>query len=362
MCLSDVFLALLELFFFSGQTSFMNRNLEIPRVAIIGAGISSAACAFILKSSGIAVDIFEKSRGVGGRLSNRRVDWRDEKLQFDHGAQFFTAKDLDFASYLRRAENEGNVDRWNYSSPETSPKALPEDSKDRWIGVPTMSAAVLSLISKPAVFLESRVLSITEQSGDWFLNLEAEKGQRGPYSAVVSSAPAPQSLEILASQSSLFKELEKIEYDPCWCVMAAFEDPLFCEDLFESHEGPVSWAARDASKKNRPKAIDTWVVHGSGLWSEKHFEKEKDWVETQLLDVFFQLIGVRAQKPVHLSSHRWRYAKVSKALEKDFLVDETGRLFVIGDVCLGPRVEYAFKSGVSCARSLLKSNLLFQRS
>ncbi|MFM2034129.1 MAG: hypothetical protein RJA32_764, partial [Pseudomonadota bacterium] len=58
-------------------------------VAVIGAGISGAACAFELQSLGFEVQVYEKSRGASGRLSTRRT----ETWSADHGAQYFTARD-----------------------------------------------------------------------------------------------------------------------------------------------------------------------------------------------------------------------------------------------------------------------------
>lgn len=42
------------------------------------------------------VKIFEKARGVGGRMSSRTKD----NFNFDFGAQFFIAKNPDFKNFL----------------------------------------------------------------------------------------------------------------------------------------------------------------------------------------------------------------------------------------------------------------------
>ena len=43
------------------------------RVAVVGAGISGLICARTLLDHGLAVTVFEKSRGVGGRMATRRT-------------------------------------------------------------------------------------------------------------------------------------------------------------------------------------------------------------------------------------------------------------------------------------------------
>lgn len=41
-------------------------------IAIVGAGIAGLACARVLADAGHRVTVYEKSRGVGGRMSTRR--------------------------------------------------------------------------------------------------------------------------------------------------------------------------------------------------------------------------------------------------------------------------------------------------
>ena len=52
-------------------------------VAVIGAGISGLFAARTLQDHGMTVKVFEKGRGVGGRMSTRRINGG---ATFDHGA------------------------------------------------------------------------------------------------------------------------------------------------------------------------------------------------------------------------------------------------------------------------------------
>jgi hypothetical protein len=51
-------------------------------VAILGAGIAGATAARRLADAGLKVRVFDKGRGVGGRMATRRIG----AIQFDHGA------------------------------------------------------------------------------------------------------------------------------------------------------------------------------------------------------------------------------------------------------------------------------------
>ena len=61
-----------------------------PRVAIIGAGITGLSAAWRLVEAGIETELFDKSRGVSGRMATRRLEFHELTLRFDHGSPFLT--------------------------------------------------------------------------------------------------------------------------------------------------------------------------------------------------------------------------------------------------------------------------------
>ena len=62
------------------------------KIIVVGAGLSGLSAARELSSRGHDVTVFDKGRGVGGRLATRRAG----SAVFDHGAQFFTARSDEF--------------------------------------------------------------------------------------------------------------------------------------------------------------------------------------------------------------------------------------------------------------------------
>ena len=59
-----------------------------PRVVVVGAGAAGLSAARQLGDR-YEVVVFDKARGVGGRMATRRLG----DATFDHGAQFLTAHD-----------------------------------------------------------------------------------------------------------------------------------------------------------------------------------------------------------------------------------------------------------------------------
>lgn len=107
-------------------------------VAIIGAGIAGLSCATRLQKLGFEVEVYEKSRGVSGRMSTRNGDdWNA-----DHGAQYFTARDPIFIEELNHWIKNDVAGIW---TPHL--KVFKEgqwhdcaSSENRYVGIPNMTA------------------------------------------------------------------------------------------------------------------------------------------------------------------------------------------------------------------------------
>ena len=115
------------------------------KIAIIGSGISGLAAARTLNK--IAdITIFEKSRGIGGRIATRRAN----PFTFDHGAQYFLVKNADFESFVSPYIKSGVVKRWDaYFKEFEECKVISERQWDQsfahYVGAPSMNAFCKSL-------------------------------------------------------------------------------------------------------------------------------------------------------------------------------------------------------------------------
>ena len=88
---------------------------------VIGAGMAGVTCARALSTAGQEVRLLDKGRGIGGRMATRRITTGWGELHFDHGAQYFTARNSSFESLLIELNGSvapwdigaiGNVSRW----------------------------------------------------------------------------------------------------------------------------------------------------------------------------------------------------------------------------------------------------------
>lgn len=342
-------------------------NSPEENIAIIGGGVCGLTAARELARSGMTVSLFDKGRGVAGRTSTRRAEG---DRRFDHGAQYFTAKDDRFAEEVAAWVADGVAAEWKgrlaaHTVTSTGPNEDPTPSpKQRYVGTPGMNAPALRLAeqaSDAGATVQSgvRVASLKSVTKRW--RLTADGGEPlGDFSRVLVTAPAPQAAELLTGSPALANAAKSVRVTGCWAALIAFETPIETgyDGVFVNGDAaatPLSWAARNGSKPGRPAADaagDCWVLHGSPEWSEARLEADSASVVRELVEGFTRLCGAAIAEPTFAQAHLWRYALPETPLDERVLIDDARRLYAAGDWCGGPRVEGAFLSGLAAAEAI----------
>ncbi len=326
------------------------------RVAIVGAGISGLACARALADHGFAVTVFEKSRGAGGRMATRRTPG---DLPFDHGAQYFTVRDPRFARYVRSWLSDGIVAAWEarIASLAGGRVVWVEETTSRYVGVPGMNAICRRLAADLKIVLGKRVDPPRRHSDHW--GLCTENGEHlGEFDYFVTSAPAPQSAELLACVPSLRDVASRTEMRGCWAAMLGFDDALDLPfDAAFVQDSPLSWIARNNSKPSRAGA-ESWVLHAGPEWTGQWLEIAAETAIGHLLQAFWEATAVAPRQPSFATAHRWRYSIPTEPLDRQYLFDPHLKAGACGDWCHGGRVEGAFLSGSALAGALLRSTAI----
>ena len=302
--------------------------------------MAGLACATELSRAGRQVVLFDKGRGPGGRMATRRAEIGGETVRFDHGAQYFTARDPEFQELVAQWENEGVVARW------------PAAGEDAWVGTPAMNAPIKAMAKPIGVHWANRVTEIITHEQGWHLSVDNETNEFG---SVVLAVPAEQAAELLSDAHQEFADrARRTRSRPCWALMAHFPERLECGDVLRGGDADaVSWAARNGAKPGRDGS-ESWVVHGSPEWSAAHLEEAAESVAGQLLDAFLHQAEVMPQAPLHMAAHRWRFAMAEPLDGPDALWDAEARIGVAGDWLIAPRVEAAWLSGTRLARAILR--------
>ncbi len=304
-------------------------------VVVIGAGIAGLACARRLAQAGVPTLVLDKGRGIGGRVATRRA----EGMQFDHGAQYVTAREEGFVALLRDLAAQGAVAPWADGT-----------GRSHNVGTPGMSALAKALGTGLDVRQNALVSRVQPVAGGWQLRVgDADLAA----ARVVITVPAPQVAGLLGADHPLVAPLAGVRLAPCLTLMAGIAGPAPFVTR-KDPDDPLAWIAQDSSKPGRPSgAVTAWVAQAGEAFSVEHLEKDPTQIAALMLPLLCDRLGAAPDSVAHAVAHRWRYARVTQALGQPFLRSADATLYLGGDWCIGPRVEAAWTSGTAIAEDLL---------
>ena len=347
---------------------------ERARVAVVGAGIAGLLAARKLRDH-CDVVVFDKARGVGGRMATRRIG----SATLDHGAQFLTTHTDRFASLVAEWEDAGVVAEW--FSARVGPSGVadgPADAQDghiRYRGVGTMNDIAKHLAEGTDVRTQSRVTSVRLHGGRWRLSLgDSEPGAEPrpdadsvdadamdadevdadevDAAAVLLTAPVPQTLAMLEAGSvqlaaSDVEALDAIRYDPCLAVLVPLNGPSGLPEpgAVAPGVGPIDWMA-----DNQAKGVSTTpavTIHASAAESRRLWDADDRTIVRSLVRAA-GLASAAATDSAHLQ--RWRFARpVVGHPDRCLALRDVPPLVVAGDAFGEPRAEGAALSGLAAA-------------
>lgn len=287
----------------------------MPKIAIIGAGLSGLILAHTLKEHA-HITLFEKARGVGGRMTTRYTD----EFEYDHGVPFFEVHSKPFLEFLAPYIESGIIKPWNHTP--------------YFVACPRMNALAKALSQGLNIQLQHKIENIHElqENFDW----------------IISTAPYPQSKVLLPHMPDF-----PIEMQPCYALMLGFKSPLpFRDDIYILENTLIERVIINSNKPNRETDFSI-VVQSTAQWSEKHLEMADEWVIDQLLNALRQCFPFQII-PQHISIHRWRFAQ-SKPHDKSYLwIDEQNKQAACGDWSMQGQVEGAFQAATALGAKILE--------
>lgn len=328
-------------------------------IAIVGAGLAGLSCAQALHHAGLTVELFDKGRGPGGRLSGRR----HEAGAIDHGAQFFTVRDPLFQEQVTRWQLDGVVQPWAGRFARWEQQGIVADNQvQRYLGVPRMNACVRHLAAGFNVHWAARVEHLQRRRDGWWLQV-SQGDDHGPYDWVVVAIPPEQAAPLVAEFSpDLGQYASSHVSDPCWAIMlwcadevATDWDALSIPDSASASQ-PLSWLAWEQRKPQRGGS-PRLIAHAQASWSGQHSEWSSEAVTGALTPAVTQIIGQDLAVTAS-QAHRWRFAKAREPSQLESMqagcgIDVGQQLILAGDWCYGARIEAAWLSGLAAAHTML---------
>ena len=124
----------------------------MKKISIIGTGLSAIFSAIHLrKNTDLEINLFDKARGLGGRLATRRA----EDGKFDHGAQYFSIERISNLPEIQMLINEGVISNI--------------EDKDIYFSPDGMTNIAKKLLMDFNIFKEHKLVSIDKENENYKL-------------------------------------------------------------------------------------------------------------------------------------------------------------------------------------------------
>lgn len=310
------------------------------RVGIVGAGMAGLTCASHLQRCGFAVSVLDKGRGLGGRLSTRRLETPRGTVQADLGAPVFEVRDPAFAAAVAGWEKEGLTAPWAIAG------------ADKWVATPAMNAILKHQAASIDVSFGRMVKALQREREAWLMLAEEE--WLGPFDVVVLAVPAEQAVPLLSLHDfDQARVAVSVTMAPCWTGVFVFDQPLPIASSYWEGKGVIERAIRNTAKPGR-EGPETWVVQANMDWSADHLEEQAGVIGDRLLTSLSDMFDRPLPPPICRSLHRWRYARTVKSGQLN-LWNESLRIGACGDWLIGSTLEAAWLSGIAAATRIVEN-------
>ncbi len=322
---------------------------------VIGSGLSGLTIANILSKNGLKTIVVDKGHKAGGRMSHGVMNRSKVELndyEYDHGAQFFTARSDEFKKEVDVWLENKWIKKWCNGFSKN-------DGYPRYIGIDGMHSLPLKLSEKLNVFQKTTIKTLKLLKHDWFLEGADNINFSSKY--LIMTPPLPQTIKLLAKHIYLFdkkflKEINNINYDKCISLMMSIKKETNIKFPGAMQKPNRFW---DFVADNKLKGISRKhciTAHASPSFSDSIWEFNDEKCMSIMLDELAKLVNF---EKIETKIHKWKYAKPKHVLNYFFKqAKHNSNLIITGEIFGGAKLEGAFLSGINTANYLLNNRVV----
>ncbi len=296
------------------------------KIAIIGAGFSGCNLYNNLKEKYEDITIFEKSRGVGGRLSTKYI----EDKFIDHGTSSLIPITDDLKFFCLDLAKNGIL----------------KAKYDEFIPKDGINNICKFLINEKDLITNTKITKAKILDNKWILEDENHKVYKN-FDLLFITIPAPQILELEIILPKEFKEkLSLIKYSSVFSLILYSNKNLKINEN-KLYENPDIENIINNSKKYAYKDFSSYVMHSSKEFANCINHKSKEDICDLLLGNFDEKTQEELNK-FNQIPHLWKYAFAETSLDMPYFLNLEKNLGICGDYFNHNKME----------ASLLSSELL----
>ena len=300
------------------------------KIAIIGAGFSGCNLYNNLKEKYEDITIFEKSRGVGGRLSTKYVD---DKF-IDHGTASLIPITDDLKMFCLDLAKNGVV----------------KAKYDEFIPKNGINQICKFLIDEKDLIKNTKIAKAQNIDNKWILEDKNYNIYEG-FDLLFITIPAPQILQMKIELQNDFKEkLSHIKYDSIFSlILHSNKDIKLDKSLL--YENPDIKNIINNSTKYLYKDFSSYIIHSTKEFANCINEKSKEEICEIFLDNFDDETKEKFER-FTIIPHLWKYAFAKTSLDMPYFLNEEKNLGICGDYFNHSNMEAALLSSELLSNSI----------
>ena len=279
------------------------------KIAIIGAGFSGCNLYNNLKEKYENITIFEKSRGVGGRLSTKYI----EDKFIDHGTSSLIPITDDLKFFCLDLAKNGVL----------------KAKYDQFIPNNGINSICKFLIDEKDLLVNTKIIKAQNSNNKWFLEDENHKVYED-FDLLFITIPAPQILEMQIELQDDFKQkLSHIKYDSVFSLILYSNENLKLDEKKIYENVDVSDIINN-SKKYLYKDFSSYIIHSTKEFANCLNHKNKDEIYELFLENFEEELQDELKNFTTIA-HFWKYANAKNSLDMPYFLNKEKNLGICGD-------------------------------
>ncbi len=296
-------------------------------------------CARRLTNAGFKVLIFDKGKGIGGRIASRKI----EHGLFNHGASsipdFQTRFDLPkfTRDLLEQAIKE---------------KILVE-TKNGFTSFGSMKNFTQYMATDIEIMTNKELIYFNLNESQFELFFKDDRSTLKHNCKLIFALPQPQSYALLNHKfPKIAIRIKSAKMRPSITGLYAFKDPL--EPKQSTLENDNIFAQHENDRAGQNLQLDCWTVHSKPLYGKSWKQLSKEEIKFKLLEEFKSFQFNNFTDPIYTAGHRWLYGFGETPLGSNFIYDRNFKIGICGDWCKGDTILDAAISGTALAEEIIK--------
>lgn len=279
------------------------------KIAIIGAGFSGCNLYNNLKEKYQDITIFEKSRGVGGRISTK---YTNDKF-IDHGTSSIIPITDDLKLFcLDLVKND-----------------VLKSKYDEFIPKNGINNICKFLINENDLVKNTKIEKIIKKDKKWILE-DSNQKIYDDFDLLFLTIPTTQILQLdMELPNDLKEKLQTIKYDSTFSLILYSNENIKLDEN-KIYENQNVKNIINNSKKYIYKDFSSYVIHSSKEFANKINEKTKEEIYEIFLNSFEEEVVNELKKFTQIP-HLWKYAFAKNSLDMPYFFDKELKLGVCGD-------------------------------